>query len=124
MKNLKIKAVNAPQFVKHLQTLSTLAGLDYPYPFDLYSELVKLERRANRICTLDCNGEIDSEKAATQLIKIKDKVLKLLPLLSELDLFVNGDPRGYSLKIREEKAKELNIYTDWGSYGILAPEFN
>lgn len=121
--NLKIKAVNAPQFVKHLSVISYLSGGLVPYPFDVLEQLNKLEKRANRICTLDCNGEIDSEKADKQLQAIKEKVLKLLPVLPESLFFINGDPRGYSLKIKESFSKEIGIYQDWGSNGILAPEF-
>lgn len=121
--NFKIKAVNAPQFVKHLSVISYLSGGLVPYPYDVLEQLNKLEKRANRICTLDCNGEIESEKADKQLQAIKDKVLKLLPVLPKSEFFINGDPRGYSLKIRESFAKEIGIYQDWGSNGILAPEF-
>lgn len=123
MGNLKIKEVNAPQFVKHLSVISYLSGGLVPYPVDVLMQLNRLEKRANRICTLDCNGEIESEKADKQLQAIKDKVLKLLPVLPESLFFINGDPRGYSLKIKENFAKELGIYKDWGGYGILAPEF-
>jgi len=38
-------------------------------------------------------------------------------------VFFNHDPRGYSLKINEVTAKEYNIYTDMGGYGIIAPDF-
>lgn len=118
---MKIKATNAPEFTRHLQILSKLAGLDYPFPFDLFAELSRLERQANRICTDECNGDIDGEAANVKLAKIEKKVMKLLPNVKTL--FVNGDPRGYSLKIKESEARELNMHMDWGGYGILAPEF-
>jgi hypothetical protein len=35
--------------------------------------------------------------------------------------FINGDPRGYSLKI-DGAAVPQGLETDWGQYGILAPE--
>jgi hypothetical protein len=58
-------------------------------------------------------------------------------------LFVNRDPRGCALKLSSEWTKEYNareyseagkarhrnrrnpqpIYTDWGGYGLLAPDF-
>ncbi len=39
-------------------------------------------------------------------------------------VFLNGDPRGYSLKIDDEwmRAKRPRLHSDWGGYGILAPE--
>lgn len=42
--------------------------------------------------------------------------------------FVNGDPRGYALKIDNENGKgkalidETGLERDWGGYGILAPD--
>lgn len=40
-------------------------------------------------------------------------------------VFLNRDPRGYSLKIPDEYVSEheLDIHRDWGGYGILAPDF-
>jgi len=118
-----IKAVNAPSFVRHLETLSKLAGVDYPYPFDIYEKLCRIENKANRTATKDCNGELSEEQVIKADELTRKAVTKLLPNLNPQDWFINGDPRGYTLKIREEKAQELNMWTDWGGYGILAPEF-
>ena len=41
--------------------------------------------------------------------------------------FVNGDPRGYALKIDPENKlgslliRDAGLHTDWGGYGILSP---
>jgi hypothetical protein len=123
MNKLKITAVNSPAFVKHVTLLGQLSNdkLAGPYRFDLYSKLKRHENRANRICVLECNGGIDENIADKKLAAIKAKVLQLLPELKTL--FINGDPRGYSLKIKESEAKEIGMYQDWGGYGILAPEF-
>lgn len=39
-------------------------------------------------------------------------------------VFLNRDPRGYSLKIESEWTKEHapELYQDWGGYGIIAPD--
>lgn len=40
-------------------------------------------------------------------------------------VFLNGDPRGYALKIESDWMRErlkLRLHTDWGGYGILAPD--
>lgn len=121
MKTFKINAHNAPAFCKHLQTLSQLAGLDYPYPFELFKTLQRLERKANRLATMDCNGEGNPDKIEKQLQKIEKKVRELLPNVKTF--FINGDPRGYSLKVGEDEAKSLGMWSDWGGYGILCPEF-
>lgn len=41
-------------------------------------------------------------------------------------VFLNQDPRGYALKIKDNYVRlhGLNIYKDWGGYGIIAPEIN
>ena len=40
-------------------------------------------------------------------------------------VFINRDPRGYALKIREIWMRNYsgNLHRDWGGYGILAPDF-
>ena len=39
-------------------------------------------------------------------------------------IFLNGDPRGYALKIPDDYVRDndLNIHRDWGGYGIIAPD--
>jgi len=123
---MKIQLKNAVRAVKQMETLSKLAGLDYPNCYDLLETLHRLETKANRVATDKCNGYGDADKHTKQIEAIRKKVLALLPDLDPKDFFINGDPRGYSLKIREEKAKSLGfgaIHTDFGGYGILAPEF-
>ena len=46
-----------------------------------------------------------------------------------LVVFINYDARGYTLKIKSEYVAKLrqdgkNIFTDFGGYGILAPQFD
>lgn len=121
MKTPKINGHNAPAFCRHLQTLSQLAGLDMPYPFELYTTLLRLERKANRLTTALCNENPDTEKIEKQLNKIANKVRKLLP--NAKTFFINYDPRGYALKLKEEERTALGMWSDFGGYGILAPEF-
>lgn len=124
MNTPKINGHNAPAFCRHLQTLSQLAGLDLPYPFDLYATLLRLERKANRLTTALCNGIEDErqyEKAEQQLDKIENEVRKLLP--NAKTFFINRDPRGYALKLKEEERTALGMWSDFGGYGIIAPEF-
>ena len=40
-----------------------------------------------------------------------------------MSLFINGDCRGYALKLEDDVARDLAIYKDWGGYGIIAPDF-
>ena len=41
------------------------------------------------------------------------------------NIFVNGDARGYALKIDDNyiRSNNFNIYRDFGGYGIIAPDF-
>ena len=82
----------------------------------------------NRIFTNECNGHSDliEEQEEKRDAKVLKQVKDLLPGLKTI--FLNGDPRGYSLKIKPEEREELrnkdiNLYSDFGGYGILAPEF-
>ena len=94
------------------------------------------EARAHRLAELECNGEISEEKAEKQAAAIEKQVRNLLPRLAHYDnngvksnFFINGDPRGYALKMHEKAAGMLEgitgkrPYTDWGGYVILCPEF-
>jgi hypothetical protein len=61
--------------------------------------------------------------------KIYKSIYKILGEKAKQYIFINFDPRGYALKIKSEYVKKEftagnNIYTDFGSYGILAPDFN
>ncbi len=41
-----------------------------------------------------------------------------------IPVFINRDPRGYALKINDEwmRANNAKLETDWGGYGLIAPE--
>lgn len=54
--------------------------------------------------------------------QIRDKVEKVFGYLPE-GFFVNGDPRGYALKL-ETGSVPYRLHEDWGRYQILAPEIN
>jgi hypothetical protein len=124
-----MKTKNADQFFRHVCNLQTIAGLDsFHNALDLYKRLHRIEARCSRIFTDECNGtrtgtEEEQEKQDARILK---SVCALLPSLKTI--FLNGDPRGYALKIKSEEQKELrdkgiNLYSDFGGYGILAPEF-
>jgi len=38
------------------------------------------------------------------------------------EFFINRDPRGYALKLNFGDERVAGVYTDWGGYGIIAPE--
>jgi hypothetical protein len=124
-----MKMKNADQFMRHINNLCYLAGgISFHEGILLYKKLHRVEARLNRIFTAECNGDINlsEEQEEKRDNLILSKLRALLPEVKTI--FLNGDPRGYALKIKETEAQELrskgiNIYQDWGGYGILAPEF-
>ena len=123
-----MKTKNTDQFFRHVCNLQTLAGLStYHEALELYKKLHRLERRIHRENEEDCNGNGMTEEQEEKRDKRRyNTFISLLPNVS--GLFINGDPRGYSLKIHCKETEELrlkgiNLYIDWGRYGILAPEF-
>jgi hypothetical protein len=120
-KVMKIKIENYANLKRHLENLALIANCSEWEALKIYEKLRRIELKANRLATMECNGEIEGDENRDE--KIKKSVLKLLPGLQ--GFFLNGDPRGYSLKIKEDVTKLTypSLCTDWGGYGILAPEF-
>jgi len=93
----------------------------------LCKRLRGLEIQGERIATALCNGDIQDEDYETSEEVLLEKVNLLLGNLSgAVPVFLNGDPRGYALKIRDEYVckHNLEIHRDWGGYGILAPDLS
>ncbi len=124
-----MKAKNADQLFRHVCNLQKLANVStYHEAFLIYKKLHRIEARMNRIFTDECNGylELNEDQEEKRNRRVIKQLNDMLPGLKTI--FLNGDPRGYALKISSEEARELrdkgiNIYTDWGGYGILCPEF-
>jgi hypothetical protein len=86
-------------------------------PLTLCKRLRRIEVRANNAACAACNHqagadawERESEKASTDANRV----------LGTDRVWVNGDPRGYALKIDLQPGEHL--HRDWGGYGIIAPE--
>lgn len=98
--------------------------------------LLKLEREAHKGAEDYCNGVIDSDTWDLLQANIEKDVYRLFKVDSMPGFFVNGDPRGCALKIdsdvmrdgtikgNESRYKNCGLMTDWGGYGLLAPEIN
>ena len=92
-------------------------------PVKLCKTLFRLENKSHQYAENLCNfaetGAYDDKLQAMQ-----DRVKTLLSITpADPAIFINLDPRGYALKITTEDAKDLDIYKDWGGYGIIAPDF-
>jgi len=102
-------------------------GLD---PVTLCKRLRTIDLKAHRLCEDECNtGETHDAELCKLLTRAKKILFSNPETLANEKLykavFINGDPRGYTLKIKSEYVAENNvsIYRDWGGYGILAPDF-
>lgn len=120
---------------KHGNNLNKIfnTGLD---PVKLCKKLRSLELKAHRLATDYCNGEngVTTDNIREKELPIMQQIYKLLnngtyndgrPHRKKVPIFLNYDSRGYALKINDSyvRAYNIEIYKDWGGYGILAPDF-
>lgn len=109
--------------VEHAAALATLhtdtAAADGA---DMLRRLRRVECTTHRAAVDYCNGEMQMEQWETT----KDKAHAIVAVIFGGKLppgfFINGDPRGYALKL--ETAPAVGLETDWGRHAILAPDFN
>jgi hypothetical protein len=92
----------------------------------LFRKLRRMECKAERWGIDYCNADISIDEWE----KRTDEYEKQINKLFEGNLkgfFVNGDARGYALKINDDTLRkhysEIGLHRDWGGYGILAPDF-
>jgi hypothetical protein len=113
---------------KHGNDLKMLFGVDGD-AIKLCKSLRRLEVKAHRLATDYCNGEngVDSENWDSLCAPILKRVSKILnPENADVEIFVNGDARGYALKILfdDTDCRRHEVFTDWGGFGIVAPDFS
>ena len=92
-------------------------------PVKLCKRLRRIEAQASQGAVDYCNGLMDCDGWERFTDTILDNLSEILQP-EGVPIFVNGDPRGYALKIRDEWMREHRpaLHTDWGGYGILAPD--
>jgi len=95
-------------------------------PVALAKSLHRIEVEAHRLAEAECSrplAEGYSERKESSILRRLDALLGFKA--AGVPVFLNGDPRGYALKIEDSYVREHNveIERDWGGYGILAPEF-
>ena len=95
-----------------------------------YDALCRLERRASRDAERICNGDIERSDPEQDLYdgRILDAVNALTGFRGKgIPVFLNGDPRGYALKIESawvlanDSGSDIRLERDMGGYGLLAP---
>lgn len=85
-----------------------------------YNQLKHLEKYAHQLALDKCNIPMEEEEIERREQHINDRMVELFGFLPK-GFLINGDPRGYALKIESEN-KPKEMYNDWGGYGILAPD--
>lgn len=118
-------------------------------PVALCKKLRRIESSIAPIILRHCNQGVPDDEMATAIDKTLKRVRTLLGLVADapeskgalsMGLFVNCDPRGCALKLDDAATRQYNarfytggaanktipkpIYTDWGGYGLLAPDLN
>lgn len=111
-----------------LEKLAILCGLSDPDGKKLSLKLWKLEQIASKAAIDYCNGVIQYNEFETITGPIKTQVNALFNNNLK-GLFINGDPRGYTLKIRDdifskEYRETTRLTQDAGGYGILSPDLS
>jgi len=93
-------------------------------PVALCKKLRALEHKMTRANENYCNGVVGyhgHDYIHQRTLKSLTKILNP----GDVTLYINGDPRGYALKVDDKWMRGNNavLERDWGGYGILAPEF-
>lgn len=122
------------QVRQHGENLIAIFGLRPDTdPVRLCKELRRKEGRGSRSATDYCNGDLTMAQYGKAAKALRTEVIAFLVKngadgnsTAIREIYINGDPRGYCLKLNSEYTATLStpIHRDWGGYGILAPEFN
>lgn len=118
---MKIDASKAREYLRHCETLADM--IPGKYGPEIYAALRRIEIKAARLATAECNGDRTPEGWEE---KITAAVARVFGGKVPEGFFINGDPRGYTLKIRDTSPvleTVPGLSRDWGRYGILAPSF-
>lgn len=114
---------------QHGEDLKQVFGLGVDVdPLILCKRLRRIEAEANKWACDLCNGLISPTDDDCEIHhdRIIAKVRAALGDDGRVPIKINNDPRGYALKIPDTWVREHNarIHTDWGGYGILAPDLS
>ena len=140
MKTMTKKERRQLQLERHYAALVRLAsecGIKKADGKKLSLALLKIEREAHAGAEAYCNGQAfrgydfnNNEKAWGQFAESIEREVQILFITLPPFFYVNGDARGYTLKIRGAEAghdygRELiertGLQSDWGGNGLLAP---
>jgi len=103
-------------------------------PVALCKKLRRVENAVSLVTTKACNEPMPEGELEAATDKAKARVCAILGITpaksKEIGLFINRDPRGCACKLSDDWTRGYNakaalrIYSDFGGYGILAPDLN
>ena len=112
---------------KHVEMIQKMFNLPYSQTNSealvFFKKIRLLENRAHKLAERWCNGTVSEfalEKGQKSILTEIDEILHYSK--KEIKVIFNSDPRGYALKIEEEKLPPA-LFKDWGGFGIIAPDF-
>ncbi len=118
-----MKAMNtAERRLKHLNQLLPIIGCAPDEIKVIYKQLKDLEHKGHKAAEDYCNLANFEISPILDDIKLRLKILiKNGDTLKNIHL--NTDPRGYFLKLSDDymRANKIEMYRDWGGYGIFCP---
>ena len=86
-----------------------------------------LDKTLHRHATMACNVPLSETQTRHHERFELEAIAEVETMLPKLKgkIFVNGDPRGFALKIHDEHRGDLiyesGVHRDWGGYGCLSP---
>lgn len=121
----KNKYESAKLMVGHTEALIAMGATSD----DPYSALLRIERKANRFMERCCNEAVPEDEQNQFDEWINKSVAKVFGGKLPDGFFINGDPRGFTLKIKDDLMRDstqpcYKLHRDWGGYGILAPDID
>lgn len=92
-------------------------------PVTLCKKLRRLEIKSNAMMVDYCNGDLDGDEIESYCLDdLRPKLEKILGPGNMEHIYINRDPRGYTLKINEIASTRASFHKDWGGYSIIAPD--
>ena len=114
--------------VRHGEDLKVLFNLPKEVnSLQLCRKLRRIESMAHKLMENQCNGDTiaTDEQQQKEEQEFLNSVNELLDFRKQkIPVFLNGDPRGYILKIEDDFCKDKKIHRDMGGYGIIAPDLS
>lgn len=109
---------------KALESLAYQVNCDTP-GLALWRKLRRIESWLSVYSVQHCNGEIETDKWEVIKDQARNRIASAFGGQIPQGVFINSDPRGYALKLDNEKVEiPQGMERDWGGYGILAAEID